>query len=180
MNATGADPMSMVERAIASLPKWRRWWAEWSFQKRAPGWGAILSAYASVDLVVCGRFETPASDWQPGLLVATDRSLLFLWFYMNPIDLSAGRYDLGAEAVNTAVPDLGIWETSYASIASSATEPGWFDAKRLIFQIGPYRRAVFGVSPRSGAAPFAALVQSRLTPQSPPDGGDPSPPPPPP
>ncbi|OGG46817.1 MAG: hypothetical protein A3F84_03490 [Candidatus Handelsmanbacteria bacterium RIFCSPLOWO2_12_FULL_64_10] len=85
---------------------------------------------------------------------------------MNPIDLSAGRYDLGPEAVNTAIPDLGIWETSYASISSADTEPGWFDAKRLIFQIGPYRRAVFGISPRSGAAPFAELVRSRLPPQS--------------
>jgi hypothetical protein len=162
------DPLAMIERAIASLPKWRRWWAEWSFKQRGEGWRAILSAYASVDRVLCGRFETPAADWQPGLLVATDRSLLFLWFYMNPIDLSAGRYDLGPEAVNTAVPDLGIWETSYASISSAETEPGWFEAKRLIFQIGPYRRAVFGISPRSGATPFAELVRSRLTPQPPP------------
>jgi hypothetical protein len=170
MNVSDAGPTTLIKRAIASLPRWRRWWAEWSFSKRADGWETILSAYATVDMVLCGRFETPASDWQPGLLVATDRSLLFLWFYMNPIDLGAGRYDLGPEAVNTAVPDLGIWETSYASISSADTEPGWFDARRLIFQIGPYRRAVFGISPRSGAALFAELVRSRLTHESQPEG----------
>lgn len=165
MSASDADIRASVERAIASLPRWRRWWAEWSCRKRGRGWEAILGVYAGVDMVVCGRFETPANDWQPGLLVATDRSLLFLWFYMNPIDLSAARYDLGEEAVNTPIPDLGIWETSYASIASVGTEPGWFDARRLVFQIGPYKRTILGVSPRSGAERFAALVRSRLTPK---------------
>ena len=157
---------AMMARAIASLPRWRRWWADWSYQRRGDGWEAILSAYDSVDMVLCGRFETPASDWQPGFLVATDRSLLFLWFYMSPIDPGAARYDLREEAVNTPIPDLGIWETSYASIASVNTEPGWFDARRLILQIGPYKRTVLGVSPRSGAEIFAALVHSRLTPKS--------------
>jgi hypothetical protein len=157
------ETRARIVRAIASLPRWRRWWAEWSLEKRGAGWEAILGAYETVDMIVCGRFETPAADWQPGLLVATDRSLLFLWFYMNPIDLSAAKYDLREEAVNTAISDLGIWETSYASLGSVATEPGWFEARRLIFQIGPYRRVVFGISPRSGAESFAALVKSRLS-----------------
>src|SRR3990172_2188418 len=111
MNALDADRVAMIHAAISSLPRWRRWWAEWSFRKRGEAWQRILSAYASVDRVLCGRLQTPTEDWQPGLLVATDRSLLFLWFYLSTVDLGDHSFGLGPDPANMVVPDLGLWET---------------------------------------------------------------------
>ena len=166
MNPVDSDPLARIEKAIASLPRWRRWWAEKSFQKRRDGWLTILNAYSDVEMVVCGRFQTPTADWQPGLLVATDRSLLFFWFYLSAMDVQPEYVDTGTSAGDVAVPDLGTWETSYASITSVTAERGWFDATRILLQIGPTQRPVMAISPRSGAMPFYHLIRSHLTDQA--------------